>query len=121
MKRQVSVWLPGLPQGQAFLVGVTDDPVFVGVIEIRTAREPDRKPVIDRYAVREEPLPDTEDRRFKLTKRGGEEWYYVLVDSADVPHDQCECRDFDKHGVCKHITALRTLCRAGAMECRRPF
>lgn len=79
----------------------------VGVIEIREARSEEGKAKCSRYAVRED------GERYKLTKPGGEERYFVCLRGR---YDECDCTGFLSHGACKHTLAMRELFEAGHLD-----
>jgi hypothetical protein len=41
--------------------------------------------------------------------------YHVVVVPAGAGHHSCECKGFYRHGHCKHVAALLTLCLAGKL------
>lgn len=96
----------------ATLVRLRLDPLF-GVLEIRESRTPDGAAKTSRYAVRENPLPDSDDRRFKLTKPGGEFYHHAVLSPRG---DACECEAFLAGRHCKHLMALRGLFLAGHLD-----
>ena len=85
---------------------------IVGVVEIREASGRGR-PNVSRYALREEPVDHSRDRRFRLTKPGGAEVYYVCLALSGHDFNRCECKGYESHGRCKHIDALDSLERGG--------
>lgn len=91
-----TVKLPGdrkYPIRFATLIRITECPVM-GTLDIRGQRhEYGPWTPLGRYLLREDPIPESNDRRFRLTK----------------PRDQCECTGFLQYGRCKHLSALRAL------------
>lgn len=87
---------------------------FTGVLEICERNGPKSEPRYSRYAIKEVPLPDGVDRRFRLTKPGGRDWYFVLLEPNG--YDRCECEGYHSHGRCKHTTALRKFFDLGHLD-----
>jgi hypothetical protein len=60
-----------------------------------------------RYRVTEFPTAWA-GRAFRLDKLDGSESYDVFV-GADRRDDRCDCRGFERYGLCKHVDAVRAL------------
>ncbi len=92
----------------------------VGVREIREQHGDSGKPKCSRYAVKEtkEHAPGvTNVRRFRLTKPGGAEWYFVyLPNDTERDWDICDCVGYTKYHTCKHTRAMRALLDAGELD-----
>jgi hypothetical protein len=87
--------------------------IVAGVLSVREGRDAaDSRARESRYAVREDTGPDTAGRRFRVTKPGGAERYYVCL-SADG--NRCDCTGFAQYGRCKHAEALAALYEIGAV------
>ena len=85
----------------------------VGVLAVVEAKTALGKKTVSRYAVLE--LDFDGGRRFKLTKPGGAEVYFVNLPVDPTENEACDCQGFSQHAHCKHIEGLTPFVRRGLL------
>lgn len=102
----------GFPFRKALFNRVSANPL-VGVLRISEQKKNKEFAPTRKYAVSEDPERPADGVRYKVTKEGGEEWYFVLLASAGAGWDVCECRAHETGKQCVHAQALRRIFEKG--------
>lgn len=88
------------PHRYATWIKASPNPL-IGVLEIRELKTETGKPVISRYAVKEEFAGC-----YRFTKSGGTDFEHVHLGHEFA---ECTCKGWYSHDICKHVATMQEI------------